>query len=171
MNKLTTQISILLILFIFPSISFSQTFKCEFVSEKFKGGKSNQGTCTGDPEISFSSSVKTSSRTNHCKVDSNIRYYDYLDFVVVLDIKLISYSFKSKMTNHGIDKMVLYEKKKGNVDEKEVREKFRNSVMEYDQIMKILSTQTFTQLEDGFKGEKTTSYQKQVKKPVLLYPH
>ena len=116
MNKLTTQISILLILFIFPSISFSQTFKCEFVSEKFKGGKSNQGTCTGDPEISFSSSVKTSSRTNHCKVDSNIRYYDYLDFVVVLDIKLISYSFKSKMTNHGIDKMVLYEKKKENGD-------------------------------------------------------
>ena len=158
MNKKLTFLLALTFLFLFSSVSFSQTFKCEFFTEKFKNGKSNQGECSGDPEIVFSSGVTTSPRTNHCEVDSNIRYEDFLDFVVDLDMKFITYSFKSGMTNHGIDKMVLYEKTRGNNDEKKLREEYRGSVVEYDQIKKVISTQTFTQLEDGYKGEKTTSH-------------
>ena len=62
----------------------------------------------------------------------------------------------SGLTNHGLDKIVLLEKRKGNVDEKTIREKY-SGVIKYDQTMKVLSTQHFTQLEDGFKGEETTS--------------
>jgi hypothetical protein len=81
-------------LFLYPSISFSQTFKCEFVSEKFKGGKTNEGRCSGDPELSFDST----DRSSHCESDPLVLddYVDYLSYIVDLDNKVISYVEKGK---------------------------------------------------------------------------
>ena len=113
MKNLTTQITILIVLFLFPSISFSQTFKCEFITEKFKGGKSNEGTCGGDPEITFSGKNYTSPRHEHCRIDIVTDYDDYIDFIVDTSNKTITYNVESGMTSHGIDGMVLYHKKRG----------------------------------------------------------
>lgn len=151
MKNLKTQITILIILFVFPSISLSQTFKCEFISEKFKGGKSNEGSCSGDPEIIFSSRGYTHPRNQHCKLEDNHRFNDYLNFIVDMDKKMVSYSFRSGLTEFGLDDMVLYEKRKGNTNEIQVREKYRN-LMEYDSRNTISSVQEFTQLENNVSG-------------------
>ena len=86
MNKPLTYLLSLTFLFLYPSISFSQTFKCEFVREKFDGGKKNIGKCSGDPEIIFGSG-----RTQHCK-DSGVPVWsEYKNYVVDLDKKLITF--------------------------------------------------------------------------------
>jgi hypothetical protein len=158
MKTLTTQITILIFLFLFPSTSFSQTFKCEFVSEKFRGGKSNEGACSGDPEIVLSSKVNPSPRTKHCDVMDNHNFNDLLDFNVDLDKKMITYSYKSGMTEYGVDDMVSYKKRKGNIDEKKVREQY-SKLLEFDSRYIVSSVQQFTQrLNDRYTGEKTTNY-------------
>jgi hypothetical protein len=94
MKKLTTQIITLIFLFLFPSVSFSQTFKCEFITEKFKGGKSNTGSCSGDPELRFQST----DRSSHCESDplDLDNYVDFLNYIVDIDNKVISYVEKGK---------------------------------------------------------------------------
>ena len=80
-------------LFLYPSISFSQTFKCEFVSEKFKGGKTNEGTCTGEPEIVFKKP-----RNEHCKVQDFL-ITEFKDYIVNLTEKQMIY--KERMGSFG----------------------------------------------------------------------
>jgi hypothetical protein len=107
MKNLTNQIIIFIFLFLSPSISFSQTFKCEFVTEKFKGGKSNTGNCSGDPEIVFSVGVSQKPRTEHCEVDDNTFFEDYYDYIVSIDDRTITYTEKSgKVTSMGKGLMI-----------------------------------------------------------------
>ena len=87
MNKITALIYILTLLFLFPSVSHSTNFKCEFTEETFKGGKTNLVVCSGDPDISGSGP-----RTKHC--DNRPSFHlgaDYLDFVVDVEAKNVTY--------------------------------------------------------------------------------
>ena len=68
-TKPLTFLILLTFLFLFSSVSFSQTFKCEFVSEKFKGGKTNKGECSGEPEIVFSGKFSKRERNEHCQLN------------------------------------------------------------------------------------------------------
>lgn len=89
MKNLTTQIIVLVLLFVFPSVSHSTTFKCEFIQEKFKGGKTNEIICTGEPEYGF---IGNSDRNKYClntEVTQPNNYEDYIDFDVDLDKKTI----------------------------------------------------------------------------------
>jgi hypothetical protein len=125
MKNLTTQITILTFLFLFPSISFSQTFKCEFIQEKFESGKSNGGTCSGDPEISMSSSLEPRSREKHCRYNStSSNYTDYLDFNIDLDKKTISYHEVQGVPLHMMRERIKYHQRKGDKTEEEVRKSF-----------------------------------------------
>ena len=162
MKNLTTQITILIVLFLFPSISFSQTFKCEFITEKFKGGKSNEGTCGGDPEITFSGKNYTSPRHEHCRIDIVTDYDDYIDFIVDTSNKTITYNVESGMTSHGIDGMGLYHKKRGDKSEEEVRESYGKTKVRKEEGVDV-TVQSFSQMVDlnkdnKYKGIKTTSY-------------
>ncbi len=58
------------------------TFECYFIQEKHKGGKSNQASCSMNPEVIFSSSMSAHSPTEHCDVDDAYICWDYLDFKV-----------------------------------------------------------------------------------------
>ena len=69
MNKSLTFLLSLTFLFLYPSISFSQTSKCEFVSEKFEGGKTNKGKCSGEPEEILNSKISKSERNEHCQLN------------------------------------------------------------------------------------------------------
>ena len=87
LKTLTTQIIILILLFQFPSVSFSQTFKCEFIQEKFEGGSSNNGICSGDPELNLGRKSN-----DHCWTEPiNNGYEDYLDFEVDLNSGVINW--------------------------------------------------------------------------------
>jgi len=99
MNKLTTQIIVLILLFLFPSVSFSQTFKCEFIQEKFKGGKSNKSMCTGEPESAYYPIQKE--RTEYCInfPTQPTNYLDYINFEVDLEKKTVFWSDKFGMEN------------------------------------------------------------------------
>jgi hypothetical protein len=120
-------------LFLYPSISFSQTFKCEFISEKFKGGKSNEGSCSGDPEL-----VYGKPRNEHCKVEDNPLFFDYKDYIVNLT-----------------EKQMIYKERFGIVGEDLKRE--WDYVEPY-----VLSIHPFTQItgknKHNKKGDKSTSY-------------
>jgi hypothetical protein len=84
-------------LFLYPSISFSQTFKCEFVSEKFLDGKTNRASCSGDPELTIHSS-----RTPHCGDGIGaVTRIDYKDYVVDLKNKNIKYKSKTGTLKEG----------------------------------------------------------------------
>lgn len=89
MNKLI--ITSFVLLFLFPSVSYSTTFKCEFITEKFKGGKSNRGDCSGDPEIVFGTTESPWPRNKHCRDMTNYMSFDY-NYLVDLDKKTISYT-------------------------------------------------------------------------------
>ena len=89
MNKQLTFLLALTFLFLYPSISFSQTFKCEFVREKFDGGKKNIGSCSGDPEI-----VTKAKRTKHCEVSDLNFYSDIADYTFDLNSRTIFYTAK-----------------------------------------------------------------------------
>jgi hypothetical protein len=102
MKNLTTQIIILILLFMFPTVSFSQTFKCEFIQEKFKGGKSNKGECSGDPEIVFSFKGYVHPRNEHCNVEDSLIYVDFKDYVVNLNYKAMIYKERTGLV--GEDK-------------------------------------------------------------------
>jgi hypothetical protein len=93
MKNLTIQIIILIFLILFPSVSFSQTFKCEFVSEKFKGGLSYSGSCSGDPVLSNETLSRMGKRNEFCKTSTSspLLYTEYIDYVVDLDNKTIKY--------------------------------------------------------------------------------
>ena len=107
MNKLILSILICFI-FLFPGKVFSTTFKCEFVQEKFDGGKSNVATCSGTGEI-----VKNLKRTEHCDVEFPVmNYRDYLDFNVDLNQKTIAYTTVRGTTDYGIKQMIQFHKKK-----------------------------------------------------------
>ena len=84
-------------LFLYPSISLSQTFKCEFIQERFKGGKTNEGSCSGNPEIVFSTEYDLKPRNKHCEVDDYSKYFSryLIDYRVDLDNKIISYKDKT----------------------------------------------------------------------------
>jgi hypothetical protein len=89
-------------LFLYPSISLSQTFKCEFIQEKFKGGKTNEGTCTGDPEILFSHKSYVSPRNKHCEVDEKVfSYEDYTNYIVDLENKKITFTSRKGVLVKG----------------------------------------------------------------------
>ncbi len=82
-----TQLTFLLsltFLFLYPSISFSQTFKCEFGEEKLKGGRSNQIICTGEPEIKYDN---FESRTRNCYIRMVEHPSNYMDSQIAVDLK------------------------------------------------------------------------------------
>jgi hypothetical protein len=161
MNKLTTQIIILILLFLFPSVSFSQTFKCEFVSEKFKGGKSNEGRCSGDPETVFKSKFSKPERTEHCVLQySGSTYDDYLDFRVNLEKKTVSYNQVRGITTHKLNESIEYFKRNGRKTEEEVREMYdkQNKMFSGNSKGKILSVNTHINTGMLEKGSETTQY-------------
>jgi hypothetical protein len=90
MKTLTTHITILVFLFLFPSVSFSQTFKCEFIQEKDEDGSSNNGVCFFDPEL------RGDRRNNeHCwtkQITERDIYEDYLDFKVDVDKGVVNWT-------------------------------------------------------------------------------
>ena len=155
--------SIFIVIALFPSVSYSTTFKCEFIQEKFKGGKSNVGSCSGDPEITYSTNKYTSPRNKQCEDKTYVSSYsDFQDFVVDLDNKTISYVEVSGTTQYGVDMMVAYHKKLGDKDEKEAR-KIYGKIHKYDITREILSSHSFTQMvyqsaENGLKKVTTKSY-------------
>jgi hypothetical protein len=162
MKTLTTQITILIFLFLFPSVSFSQTFKCEFIQEKYKGGKSNAGSCSGDPELIFSTQNNLFPRHKHCKIEKVFGYDDYIDFIVDTSNKTVIYNVKSGMTSHGINSMVLFHKRKGDESEEEVRESYGKIRIRKEEGVEM-TVQTSTEMVDrnkgnNYKGDKTTSY-------------
>jgi hypothetical protein len=162
MNKKLTFLLSLTFLFLYPSISLSQTFKCEFIQEKFKGGKSNEATCSGDPELSFSSKNHTTPRHEHCDIDIVNHYNDYIDFNIDTSNKTVTYNVKSGKTSHGMDMSVLRHKRKGDMSEEEVRESYGKTRIRTQEGLEM-TVQSFSQMVEknkgnNFKGNKTTSY-------------
>jgi hypothetical protein len=161
-TKLLTFLLALTFLFLFSSISFSQTFKCEFVSEKFKGGKTNKGECSGEPEILFSGKFTKVERTEHCRLSSpSSTYEDYLDFKVDVEKKVISYNEVQGITRHELNEMIEYHKRKGSKTEKEVRESYdkKSKMFSGKRKGEILSVNTH--INEGMlyeKGLETTQY-------------
>jgi len=160
-TKLTFLLS-LTFLFLSPSVSFSQTFKCEFIAEKFRGGKSNKATCGGNPELSFSTKNNQFPRHRHCEIRDVTGYEDYIDFIVDTKDSLVTYTTKNGMTSFGIDGMVQYHKRKGDMNEKEVRESYGKIHIREEEGF-IVNVQTFSQMvnhnkDNNYKGEETTSY-------------
>jgi hypothetical protein len=160
MKNLTTQILILIFLFLFPPVSFSQTFKCEFIQEKFKGGKTNKITCSGKLEELWSSNK----RNEHCRVGGTggTGFEDYIDYTVDLKNKSITYKEKSGTTPYGIDEMVLYHKGEGdNTSEDEIRKRY-GEVHTYNMKREIVSIKTFSQIDQRLGGDskkrETTSH-------------
>ena len=97
MNKKLTFLLSLTFLVLFPSVAFSQIFKCEFVSEKFLNGKTNRASCSGDPELTIHSS-----RTPHCGDGIGaVTRIDYKDYVVDLKNKNIKYKRKTGTLKEG----------------------------------------------------------------------
>lgn len=161
MKKLLTKF-IILIFLLFPSTSYSISFKCEFIQEKFKGGKPNEASCSGFPESTFGISKIPWDRNIHCDNETEVTFYkDFRNYVVDLDKKTIKYIEKSGITPHGIDGMIEYSKSKGDVDENQARKKY-SKVREYVRTPYILYAhsfpQTFSDRGDSFKEKKTTSY-------------
>ena len=149
-------------LFLSPSVSFSQTFKCEFIAEKFKGGKSNKATCGGDPELTFSTKYNQLPRHQHCEIDTVTYYDDYIDFIVDTKDLMVTYTIKHGVTSFGIDGMVQHHKIKGDMNEKEVRETYGKIHIREKKGL-IVNVQTFSQTvnhnkDNNYLGEETTSY-------------
>jgi hypothetical protein len=97
-TKPLTFLLALTFLFLFSSVSYSTTFKCEFIQEKFTGGKTNEVNCTGDPELLYPG-MNANDRKNHClntEVVNPRNFEDYVDFEVDLDKKTISW-----ISQHG----------------------------------------------------------------------
>lgn len=95
-------------LFLYPSISFSQTFKCEFIQERFIGGKSNNYSCTMEPEVVFSYKGYTYPRTPQCKDTDKYKYEDYKGLIVDMESKTIKWNRIEGYTEYGIKEMVEY---------------------------------------------------------------
>ena len=162
MNKQLTLLLSLTFLFLYPSISFSQTFKCEFVSEKFEGGKTNKGECSGEPEIIFNSTISKSERNEHCRTSSlDLLFDDYLDFNVNVEGKIIIYDEVRGITPHDLRKMIKYHKRKGDQTEEEVRKSYDKQIKMFSGKRggEILSVNTHINKGMLFeKGSETTQY-------------
>ena len=137
--------------FIFPFVSHSTTFKCEFVAEKFKGGKTNVGTCSGDPEIVFGTKQYPAKRSLHCSNKTPVSYDDYIDYVVDLDKRLITYTNKRQNTEVGLAMMMehISESTFENKEDYELYIETLKAVKEYKFSEKILTIQSFNQTFDG----------------------
>jgi len=137
--------------FIFPFVSHSTTFKCEFITEKFKGGKLNEATCSGDPEIAFSTDQYTEKRSEHCKPELPVSYTDFIDYVVDLDKRLITYTEISQYTERGLAylKQNITEDLKKNKKDYEWYIGDLESVKEHKYSFKILTVQYFNEIVAG----------------------
>lgn len=157
MKITTTQITILAFLFLFPSVSFSQTFKCEFMQEDFLDGRSNESSCSGTPESVFGLNY---SRTQHCKFKDIDRYTNY-SLIADLKTKKITYSVIYGNTRRYIEEKVAYHKNQGDMDKHEVRQKY-SKIEKYDYISDILSAHPFVQIFSSRAGDygdvKSTSH-------------
>jgi hypothetical protein len=57
-------------------------FECGFIQEKSVNGKSNEASCSMDPEKVFSTSQYHHKPTDHCDVDEVYGYEDYINFFI-----------------------------------------------------------------------------------------
>jgi hypothetical protein len=76
--------------------------------------------------------------------------------------KTVTYTLKHGMTSHGINRMVLHHKRIGDMNEKEVRERYGKIRIRKTEGM-IVNVQTFTEMVErnkgnNYKGKETTSY-------------
>lgn len=71
--------------------ALANVIACSFIQEKEKGGKSNDATCSGDPEVIFSTRAYAHPRADQCE-QSNGFYEDYVDFRADLDAQEVHYT-------------------------------------------------------------------------------
>jgi hypothetical protein len=68
---------------IYPDPLFADTqFECGFIQEKLPNGKSNEASCSMDPDKVYSTARYQHKQNEHCDIDEVINYTDYIDFYV-----------------------------------------------------------------------------------------
>jgi hypothetical protein len=163
MNKLVLP-TLVFFIFLLPFKSHSTTFKCEFVTEKFSGGKNSKSSCTATPEIIYGTINYTPPREVLCKYKSMMGdYWDYKDYIVDLNKKIISYKDEVGFTQDGIKRMTKSAMKNRKGESKQEIQRRYSTPHIYHTVTDILSSHSFIQkvnLSDSnnWKGENSTSY-------------
>jgi hypothetical protein len=76
----------------FVSSSFSQTFECAFIQEKYKSGKPNKAACSMLPEEVFSTGRHTPRKNEHCEITEVYNFEDFEDVIIDTKSKLITWT-------------------------------------------------------------------------------
>ena len=93
--------------------------ECGFIQEKIVNGKSNEASCSMDPEKVFSTSQYHHKPTAHCDVDEVYGYTDYINFLV--DDKFARWKSQYGLTEKGKLKQKQYYIQKGKSEEEAER--------------------------------------------------
>jgi hypothetical protein len=113
--KVDLRIAILVILaLIVPSFAFPSglTFECGFTQEKVPDGKSNQASCSMDPDKVFTAFEQHPyDKNQHCEVSPVYLYTDLVDFLVTNE--LVSWTSKVGLTEASKPKQKKYNIKQG----------------------------------------------------------
>ena len=90
-------------------LSSELAFECGFLQERFPRGKSNEASCSMDPDKVFSTSQHEHDKNDHCRIEAVSHYEDYINFFVTDELVSwkeqfgVTETFKLKMKKYYIE--------------------------------------------------------------------
>lgn len=100
-----------ILLFLFDTPTYADNdlpkgISCSFLMDHFRGGKSNQVSCTMFPEKAFSSSHYNYPRSEHCKVESTFSIHTLENFLIDFEKNLVTYKEVEYLSEYGKQEMI-----------------------------------------------------------------
>ena len=108
---------LIIFLILITTNAVGEIYQCDFSSDKFREGKPNKISCSGDPEEVFSSKYNKPEVWEHCDIEKIFRADSIKDMIIDTESKIVFYKTENVPTEYSKKRMYNYYIKKGETEQ------------------------------------------------------